>query len=224
MSPRQILLVGTSELIPPAELPSILENDSDGNLKAEVTTKIHEAVERISTKGYDAVVCWAEREEELAGIIRIRKARPELPILLLTSQENPGFGDLAYRMGATQVTGKDEDLSNVSKVIRLALTTGELAREMRAQVQTGRLQTNKIRDLSRASPDKRLSKVLEDRFQDDEIRLGIIDQEDLADDPAVEGEDAIGRALDRSDLFKCRRAQVSGITGRVADLVRLQTC
>jgi signal transduction histidine kinase/CheY-like chemotaxis protein len=144
-----VLLVGTSELIPPPELPSILENDSDGNLKAEVTTQIQEAVERVSARGYDAVVCWAEREEELAGIIRIRKAQPELPILLLTSQENPGFGDLAYRMGATQVTGKDEDLSNVSKVIRLALTTGELARGMKPQVKSVRLQTNRVRDLSR---------------------------------------------------------------------------
>jgi len=153
MSPCQVLLMGTSDLPPPAKLPSILENDSGGELKAEVTTKVHEALERVSAKGYDAVVCWAEREEELAGIIRIRRAHPQLPILLLTSQADPGFGDLAYRMGATKVTGADEDLSKVSNLIRQALTTGELAREMRAQVQSGRLQTNRVRTLSRETRD-----------------------------------------------------------------------
>jgi len=98
MSRRKVLLVGLDEYFP-RELSAVLERDSDHGLVTEVVTLIREALERISTRGYDAVVCWAEREDELVGIIRLRKASPELPIVVLTSQATPGFQTLARRMG-----------------------------------------------------------------------------------------------------------------------------
>jgi hypothetical protein len=76
MSRRKVLLVGADEYAP-SELSAVLEKDSDHGLVTEVVTMIREALEQISTKGFDAVVCWAEREDELAGIIRIRKASPK---------------------------------------------------------------------------------------------------------------------------------------------------
>jgi CheY-like chemotaxis protein len=154
MSRRKVLLVGPDEYCP-RELAAVLDRDTEHGLATEVVTLIQEALERTSARGFDAVVCWAEREDELAGIIRIRKASPELPIVVLTSQATPGFEELARRMGATGVIGKGAGLASVSQTLRLALSTGELAREVRSQASKARSQAATIRDL--AGVNKRLS-------------------------------------------------------------------
>jgi len=150
MSRRKVLLVGLDEYFP-RELSAVLERDSDHGLVTEVVTLIREALERISTRGYDAVVCWAEREDELVGIIRLRKASPELPIVVLTSQATPGFQTLARRMGATGVIEKGAGLASISQTLRLALATGELAREVRTQASEARSQAGAILELAGAN-------------------------------------------------------------------------
>jgi CheY-like chemotaxis protein len=147
MPRRKLLLVGTDEYAP-RDLSAVLDNDSDHGLATEVVTLIREALERISAKGFDAVVCWAEREDELAGIIRLRKSGPEVPIVVLTSQNDPEFEALARQMGATRVIGKGEGLSSVSQLLRLALSTGELAREVRARAAEVQAQAGAIRELA----------------------------------------------------------------------------
>jgi len=155
MSRRRVLLVGSDEYFP-GELSAVLERDSDHGLVTEVVTLIREALERISTRGYDAVVCWAEREDELGGILRLRKAGPELPIVVLTSQgTTPGFQSLSRRMGATGVIGKGAGLASISQTLRLALSTGELAREVRSQTSESRSRAGAIREL--AGVNKRLT-------------------------------------------------------------------
>ena len=147
MPRRKVLLVGTEEYSP-RDLSAVLDKDSDHGLATEVVPVIREALERISAKGYDAVVCWADREDELAGIIRLRKSGPELPIVVLTSQNDPEFEALARQMGATRVIGKGEGLSSVSQLLRLALSTGELAREVRARAAEVQAQAGAIRELA----------------------------------------------------------------------------
>src|SRR5438132_731762 len=88
MTDHHVLLVGSSDRRP-AELTSMIERDSKNRIGAEATTAVQQALALLSEKGYDAVVCWVEREDELAGVIRIRKANPQLPILVMTSQEAP---------------------------------------------------------------------------------------------------------------------------------------
>jgi len=154
MARRKLLLVGADEYCP-GVLAAVLDRDSDHGLATEVVPLFREALERITAKGFDAVVCWAEREEELAGIIRIRKAGPELPIVILTSQPTPAFDDLARRMGATTVIGKGAGLDSVSQTLRLALSTGELARQVRSRALEVRSQAGMIREL--AGVNKRLS-------------------------------------------------------------------
>src|SRR3954469_2837391 len=112
---RQKVLLGGADEYAPRELSAALERDSDHGLVTEVVGLIGEALERVSAKGYDAVVCWAEREDELAGIIRIRKAALDLPIVVLSSLNDPGFEALACRMGATGVIGKGAGLSSISQ-------------------------------------------------------------------------------------------------------------
>jgi hypothetical protein len=81
---HRVLLVGSDKNLP--TLPFVIERDSKNRIGAEATTAIQDALTRLSEKGYDAVVYWAEREDELAGVIRIRKKNPKLPILVITSR------------------------------------------------------------------------------------------------------------------------------------------
>jgi DNA-binding response OmpR family regulator len=129
---RHVLLVGGKDRLP-ADLPSLIEHKSNNAIQAEVARAAQEALTRISKRGFDAVVCWAEREDELALLIRIRKARPKLPILLLTSQESSKFKDLALSMGATRIARNDRDLAALAERVSLTVQGGELRRELASQ-------------------------------------------------------------------------------------------
>ena len=130
-------------------LPVSLKQVSEGRISVDAVTMIQEAVEKISETGYDVAVCWAEQQDELAGIIRIRKARPELPILLLTQREDADFLGLARQMGATRVALLGPDPTEVSRSITDILSTGELAREAKAQAVQGRAYSKEILNLAR---------------------------------------------------------------------------
>src|SRR6185503_5030221 len=132
MADHQVLLVGTRDHLP-AELPSLIGRESKNRIGTEVTTAVQEAVTRLSEKGYDAVVCWVEREDELAGVIRIRKTHPQLPILVLTTQESPEFQQLARQMGATRVSRCRSEPAAQAELIRLSIQSGELLDELRSQ-------------------------------------------------------------------------------------------
>jgi CheY-like chemotaxis protein len=129
MSEYRVLLVGSEDRVP-LELPQAIERDSARSIAAEASTAIHDALERIAQKGYDAVVCWAEREDELAGVIRIRKKRPELPILILTSRVDPAFSRVARHAGATRTERALQDVGKLSEFIRLLVRSGELRKEL----------------------------------------------------------------------------------------------
>jgi CheY-like chemotaxis protein len=74
--------------------------------------------------------------------------------VLLTSQFDPGFGALARQMGATCVFGNGPVLSAVSEALRLALSTGQLAQDVRSQAVEARSRAGELRDL--AETNKRL--------------------------------------------------------------------
>ncbi|HVR86318.1 MAG TPA: response regulator [Planctomycetota bacterium] len=131
MDNLRVLLVAKEDRLP-AELPSLLERESNRALVAESTTAVQDALAKISEKGYDAVVCWAERQEELAAVIQIRKASPITPILLLTSQEATDFQELARLAGATHLARTDQELAVIAEHIRLSIQSGELLRQHRA--------------------------------------------------------------------------------------------
>jgi CheY-like chemotaxis protein len=150
MARSRVLLVGDRDHSPRA-LSDRLERDSDHGLATEVVALIGEALERVSAKGYDAAVCWAERQDELAAVIRLRKASASLPIVLLTSQADPAFGELAHQMGATCVFGGGPELSAVSETLRMALSTGQLARDVLARAREARAGAVQVRELAEAN-------------------------------------------------------------------------
>ena len=142
----RVLLVGAEKSLP--FLPPILSRDSRNSVTAEVVEAIQHAVDRLAQKGWDAVVCWAESEDELESVIRVRKASPGTPILLLTSRKDPEFAELARRMGSTQVAPKHPDLNAVSETIRLALGAGKLADELQVQIERARTHTRELETLA----------------------------------------------------------------------------
>jgi CheY-like chemotaxis protein len=143
---RRVLLLGREPAVP--LLPAILERDSLNSISAEVAGAVQEALGRIAGRGWDAVVLWADREDELAGVIRIRKASPALPILLLTSRKDPDFADLARRMGANQIASRQQDPESTSEIIRLAVLSGELAGQLKVEVERARARTGEIAGLT----------------------------------------------------------------------------
>lgn len=157
MPPSRVLLLDTKSAAAP-ELPSALERESEGRIAAEVSTVVQEAIDRITRQGYDAVICWAEHKDDLIGVIQIRRARPAVPILVLSSQESLGFRALAIQMGATRVAKRESDLTLVEKTIRLTVLSGELAYEVQGRaaeafvrVQEMQLLLQENRTLTRAA-------------------------------------------------------------------------
>jgi DNA-binding NarL/FixJ family response regulator len=101
-------------------------------LAAETIPSLKEALDRLSESGYSAVICWAEHQDELAALIRIRKANPGLPIMLFTPKRDPDFQSLARQMGATRILQPDGDATLAAEKIRSAVLSGELLAELRS--------------------------------------------------------------------------------------------
>ena len=119
--------------------------DSGQPFLVESTRIIQDALEKISQTGYDAVVCWAEREEELVSVIRIRKDHPTLPIMVVSSQESPDFQGKVREAGATPFTGNTRLLEAIADHIRLSVQSGELHLAIRAQIQRALHQRKELR-------------------------------------------------------------------------------
>lgn len=127
--PGRVLLVDTKGVLPP-EFPAAWARESQGGLHADVVADVDRALQEIAKTGVDLVVCWAERRDDLIGVIQLRKGRPKLPIVVVSSRTGPSFKALATRMGATRVVPQVPDLSTLLKTLQLALVSGELAREV----------------------------------------------------------------------------------------------
>ena len=192
MSDVRVLLVGGKDSLP-AELQSHLGRDPSQPLLAETTSVVQEAMTRLSEKGFDAVVCWAERQDELAGVIRIRKENPELPIVLLTSREEPAFEELSRQSGATQVVRNARDVAVLAEHLRLAIQSGELRKQLRALTQ--RSQAKDVRILAKDTLDLARMAVTENRKKPGMSFVPLIVEDDP--DQAL----FMTRALQKADIF-----------------------
>jgi len=130
----RVLLVGSGpESV--RGIPSADELNAGSVLASETIPSLKDALKRLGESGYSAVICWAEHEDELAALIRIRKANPGLPIMLFTPKRDPAFQDLARQMGATRILQPDGDAHQAAEMIRSAVLSGELLAELRAGTQ-----------------------------------------------------------------------------------------
>jgi DNA-binding NarL/FixJ family response regulator len=147
MSSFRVLLVGGKDRIP-KEFPSILDRGFPPKMLSEVSAATHSALARLSEKGFDAAICWIQSEEELAGVIRIRKTQPDLPVMVVTSIEDAIFADRARQMGASKVIHAGRDLAVLAEHIRLVLESGELHRELAAQTSKARANAKDVSTLA----------------------------------------------------------------------------
>jgi len=123
----RILLVGERGSIP-VGLEAELRSEHDGT-PADVVSEAGEAVAALAREEYAAAVCWTRTEEDLRTVIRIRKAWPDLPILVLAADATTEFSATARLAGATRTMAADADAAVLSKVLRTAVESGELRRE-----------------------------------------------------------------------------------------------
>jgi len=70
---------------------------------------------------YEAVVCWAERPEELGVVARIRTSSPSTRIFLVTSHATDGFRDLALQAGASSLLTETNSPARLVRQIESAV-------------------------------------------------------------------------------------------------------
>jgi CheY-like chemotaxis protein len=106
-------------------------------------------LEKLAANGYEAVVCWAERPDELDLLVRIRKTRPTLPIVLLSSAvHTPEFRTLALEKGATALLQATSNIPMLVGLIEQAVEMRLAARETRSLAAQGRILSREIRELA----------------------------------------------------------------------------
>jgi DNA-binding NarL/FixJ family response regulator len=116
-----------------ADLPGFLAKISGMNILAELSEGVEDAVRRNSRKRFDAAVCCAERQEDLAKVIRLHKANSKVPILVLSAVQDGLFQQMALQLGATAVALLLRTPSEVALTISQALSTGDLASAINAR-------------------------------------------------------------------------------------------
>lgn len=96
---------------------------------------LHQVLERLSEKSFDAIVCVVERPDELAIVVRLRKAAPaDTPILLLTDSLESDIARWGRALGATEILERRTSQERFVETLRQTLETRRLTREQRLQV------------------------------------------------------------------------------------------
>jgi DNA-binding NarL/FixJ family response regulator len=139
----RLLLVGGRQ-----KLPASPSHGSSKPLLVEISSAVTDAIQKVSEEQFDAIVCWTEGQQELAGLIRIRKAVPQVPIVVVTSQDDSEFEILARQMGATRTLRASAGMATILESVRIASQNGELARELLAQSQESQRRANEVRLLA----------------------------------------------------------------------------
>lgn len=132
----RVLVLGRREGI-----ASAVAQGLDGPATVDVCEQIQQAVEWAASacgalEGYDAILCQAERADELSMVVRLRKRDPDTPIVIVSGRaDHPDFRELACRMGASAVLSSASDPHSVGQAVLRAAEAGRAARLMRTTVE-----------------------------------------------------------------------------------------
>ena len=120
------------------------------DVATDICRYVTQAFDKAKLEGYQAVVCWADAADELAALVRIRKADPKVPILLVSElDQDKKFNSLALQMGATSVLPDTSDDEDLAEAIAVALRTVALSRETRKKARRSRELSKGVGDLAR---------------------------------------------------------------------------
>jgi DNA-binding response OmpR family regulator len=118
-------------------------------VSADLIDAAQEAIARLGSSRYDAAVCWAEKPEELELVVRMREAVPQLPIVLVSSENDERFRTLARERGVSAVVPNARNLSLLVVLIEQAVELRATARETRSTATQGKSLTQEVRGLAR---------------------------------------------------------------------------
>ena len=145
---RRLLVLGSPGQALSVPLPEAFLQHAP-SVSADHADPVAETLEGLAARGYDAVVCWAERPEELELVVRIRRSSPQTPIVLLTSENTPEFRALALERGATSVLPAVRNIPALVGLIEQAVELRAAARENRQRAAEGTALSRDVRELAR---------------------------------------------------------------------------
>jgi len=99
-------------------------------LDADLSSADDAPLGALQDRRYEAVVCWAERPEELAVVARVRASSPATRIFLVMSHASDGFSDLAVQAGASAILANTDSPARLVRQIERALDSGAPAIEI----------------------------------------------------------------------------------------------
>lgn len=146
------------------------------------TRRISEALTGLRERYFDAALCAVSREEDVAQIIRMKKAGPIIPLFALVDAESSALGSLSLRMGAGGLIARDTDPKAVSSLLSLALETRALATALKATTATTSVHSHELLELSKKA--RILAGSALDRFQKSRAEgfLPLLVEDDLNDE------------------------------------------
>lgn len=173
---------------------SLREQSSD--LVVEASARVDEAMSRMSAEHFDVAVCCADTPDELAYLIRLKKQRPDTPVVVLSRVRESGFEVLAESMGASAVVRKTAGLEATSKSLAMAIhTRALLVHQRQHDLRTHEL-VREVRQLNRSN--RKLVEMAMGMAASEERRFTTLYVED--DDDQVK---LLTRAFSRAQLPAC---------------------
>src|SRR5579863_9193759 len=140
MDQSRVLLVSHNRERRETLLSAFRELDPKGQFEGDPGTL--DALRR-PNEGLSAAVCLIDRPDELALVVRIRKAHHSLPILLITPDTNPEIQTLGAQMGADRVLCRRSNLRRNAEGLLQAVT------DLRHLMNTARHHIVRTRELVR---------------------------------------------------------------------------
>jgi CheY-like chemotaxis protein len=110
---KEDFLRGVDEVLHEREIPLTFDREQS----------LHAALDHLSRKSFDAIVCVIERADELGLVVRLRKASPDTPLLLLADSLNSEIARWAKALGATEVLERRMPPEGFLETLRQTLDT-----------------------------------------------------------------------------------------------------
>lgn len=145
---RRVLIVTPQDAGLGKSLPEAFQTHASA-LAVEFADAAADLADFVRDRGYDAVVCWAERAEELELVVRIRATSPDLPILTVTPDQDDVLQAKAIENGATTVLRQGRALPAFVSLIEQAVHLRASARQTRAIARQSWELSKEVRNLAR---------------------------------------------------------------------------
>jgi len=115
-------------------------------------TRVIDALQEVGLRSYEAAICVVDGPDELACVIRLKKAKPDLPVLMLTKSADPIFRNLGEQMGADAVVRRASAVEKTADLVATAMESRRLAGATRKAIA---VTAELVRDIQRLSEKNR---------------------------------------------------------------------